>query len=144
MRFESDSPFAKLLFAGVTILTFFVASAVAEDASGKFSLKHPVRWGSVVMPAGDYTYSLEHHASAMLLVRNANGQPGFLVMAKSVSSANDLQPDRLILQRDGNDWFVRSIVLSSIGETLHFPVPASHTQVASASDSGGIAALSKP
>ncbi len=143
MRFAQSSTLTKVLFAVVSMLTFIPSSALAEDASGKFTIKHPVRWGAQVLPAGDYTYTLEHHASDLLLVRASGGQPGFLVMANSTSTIDTLQPDRLVLQRIGGEWYVSSIVLSSIGETLHF-VPAAHTEMARASDQNGRASLSKP
>jgi hypothetical protein len=143
MRFAQSSTITKVLFAAVTMLTFLPSSAMAEDASGKFTIKHPVRWGAVVLPAGDYTYKLEHHASDLLLVRASGGQPGFLVMANSISTMDTLQPDRLVLQRSGSEWYVSAILLSSIGETLHF-VTAAHTEMAAATGQNGLASLSKP
>ena len=144
MRFTQGSILAKVLFAAVTLLSFLPTSAMAEDGSGKFTLKHSVRWGSAVLAPGDYSYKVEHHASEMLLIRAANGQGGFIVMAESVSTIDTMQSDCLILHRDGNDWFVSSIVLSSIGETLHFAAPTSHPEVASTSTPSGLASLSKP
>jgi len=58
------TPFLPLLF-------FAPFPALAQDAAGKFTLTKEVRWGSAVLPAGDYQYSLEHRAGALLLLRHS-------------------------------------------------------------------------
>ena len=104
-----------------------------------------MHWGSVVLPAGDYTYSLEHRGSPVLLLRAASGQPGFLVMARTIDSVAT-ESDSLVLQRHGDEWFVSQMVVGSVGEELSFAMP--ETASASARKKGAgkdkLASLSHP
>jgi hypothetical protein len=124
MRFFGNSV-NKWMFAAISVLALFPASAVASEASGKFTLTREVRWGSIVLPAGDYTYSLEQRGSPVLLLRAASGQPGFLVMARTIESVAT-ESDSLVLQRHGDEWFVSEMVVGSVGEELSFAAPETH------------------
>jgi hypothetical protein len=124
MRFFGNSV-NKWMFAAISVLALFPASAVASEASGKFTLTREVRWGSIVLPAGDYTYSLEQRGSPVLLLRAASGHPGFLVMARTIESVAT-ESDSLVLQRHGDEWFVSEMVVGSVGEELSFAAPETH------------------
>jgi hypothetical protein len=130
MRFTISSSIAKLLFAVVTVLGVASVPAMAQGASGKFTLAKEVRWGTAVLPAGEYTYSLEHPTGQVLFVRNTNGKMGAIVLVKSASLVNDSEHDRIVLQRAGDDWFVSSMVLTSLGQELYFGVPTVRTEAA--------------
>jgi len=135
-----------MLFAAVTGLGLLSAPALAQDAAGKFTLTKEVRWGSAVLPAGDYQYSLEHRAGALLLLRNTNGQMGAIVLVKSTTAVNDQGPARLVLERSGDGWFVSSMVITDIGEELSFGAPSLRTEAAKKgiSSPAKVASLSNP
>jgi len=135
-----------MLFAAVTGLGLLSAPALAQDAAGKFTLTKEVRWGSAVLPAGDYQYSLEHRAGALLLLRNTNGQMGAIVLVKSTTAVNDQGPARLVLERSGDGWFVSSMVITEIGEELSFGAPSLRTEAAKkgTSSPARVASLSNP
>jgi len=130
MRFTSSSSIAKLLFAVVTVLGVASVPAMAQDASGKFTLAKEVRWGTAVLPAGEYTYSLKCPTGQLLFVRNTNGKKGAIVLVKSASLVNDSEHDRIVLQRAGDDWFVSSMVVTSLGQELSFGAPTVRTEAA--------------
>jgi len=144
MRFFGNSV-NKWLFAAISALALFPASALASEASGKFTLTREVHWGSIVLPAGDYTYSLEQRGSPVLLLRAASGEPGYLVMARTIDSVAT-ESDSLVLQRHGDEWFVSQMVVGSVGEELSFAMP--ETASASARKKGAgkdkLASLSHP
>jgi hypothetical protein len=139
MRFTIGSSIPKMLFAAFTVLALSAAPAVAQEASGKFTLAKEVRWGSAVLPAGDYTYSLEHQTGQVLFVRNTNGRTSAIVLVKSASLVSEGEHDRLVLQRSGDDWFVSSMVITNLGQELSFGAPSTHTEPANK-----VAALSTP
>jgi hypothetical protein len=145
MRFSANSTFNKWLFAAISVLALFPASAVASEASGKFILTREVHWAGVVLPAGEYTYSLEHRGSPVLLVRGASGTPGYLVMARTIDSVAT-ESDSLVLQRHGDEWFVSEMVVGSVGEELSFAAPDTHSVSARKKGTGNdkVAALSQP
>ncbi len=128
MRFTPGISITKLLLAVATLLSLSASSAVAQEASGKFTLAKEVRWGGAVLPAGDYTYALEHQTGQVLFVRNTNSQTSAIVLVKSASLVNDSGHDRIMLQRSGDDWFVSSMVITSLGHELSFGVPSTRTE----------------
>jgi hypothetical protein len=144
MQFKKHARFAKMAFAALTFASLLSGSALAEDAAGKFVLTHPVRWGTVVLAPGEYTYKLEHKAQELLLIRAASGAPGFMVLCTSVSSTAPGTSDSLKLERMGDEWFVSSLSLSELEEELHFRPPASRTQIARTASASKMASLSQP
>ena len=109
------------LLVAITALSLLPSLAIAQDASGKFTLTREVRWGMVTLPPGEYTYSIERASADTVFLRNAAGSAMIMLVA-SVSSA-DPDADRLILQNRGGEWFVSSLMLTGLGEELHFNVP---------------------
>ena len=124
------SSWKKLLLAGVSALSLFPASALAQDASGKFVLCHEVQWGGASLAPGEYSYSVEHRAGETVLLRSANGKRGAIVMASSISTVDAPEKTQLLLRNQGGEWFVSSMVLSLDGEELHFAPPAKRPEVA--------------
>ena len=109
MRFASGS-WKKFLFVVISGVSLLPASAVAEDARGKFTLARDVRWGAVVLPPGDYSYTVEHHAAGMITVRSLSGGPSVIVLASSVSMADSTATPRIMLKQRGDEWIVTSMV----------------------------------
>jgi hypothetical protein len=139
MRPIIGSSISRMLFAALTVFAVSAIPTVAQEASGKFTLAKEVRWGSAVLPAGEYTYALEHQTGQVLFVRNVNGRANAIVLVKSVSLVNEREHDRLVLQRSGDDWFVSSMVITNLGQQLSFGAPSTHTEQATK-----VAALSTP
>src|SRR5215469_5995052 len=104
MKFDKHSRWAATVIAAVAFTSLLSTAARAEDAAGKFVLTHPAHWGAVVLAPGEYTYKLEHQPSELLLIRAANGAPGFMVLCTSVSSTTPGTPDSLKLQKMGEEW----------------------------------------
>jgi len=144
MKFDKHSRWAATVIAAVAFTSLLSTAARAEDAAGKFVLTHPAHWGAVVLAPGEYTYKLEHQPSELLLIRAANGAPGFIVLCTSVSSTTPGTPDSLKLQKMGEEWFVSSLSLSELQQELHFSPPVTRTEVARNPSANKIAALSHP
>ena len=120
----------KLLLAGVSALSLFQVPALAQDASGKFVLPHEVQWGGVSLPAGEYSYSVQHRAGETVLLRSANGKHNLIVMASTVSTVDAPEKTQLLLRNEAGQWFVSAMVVSVDGEELHFPPPPRRAEVA--------------
>jgi len=139
MRPIIGSSISRMLFAALTVFAVSAIPAVAQEASGKFTLAKEVRWGAAVLPAGEYTYALEHQTGQVLLVRNVNGRANAIVLVKSASLVGEREHYRLVLQRSGDDWFVSSMVITNLGQQLSFRPPSTHREHATK-----VAALSTP
>jgi len=111
----------------VAVAALSTLPAVAQLSKGEFTITKEAHWGTVVLPAGSYAFSVEHHASELLLLRPKAGGGGHFIMANSVSHTDSPTSDRLTLERHGSEWYVTSMVLDDLGETLIFKVPTEST-----------------
>jgi hypothetical protein len=118
----------KLLLMAVTGLSILPAPAVAQSASGKFTLVREVRWENVLLPPGNYSCSVEHRSAETVLLHNLTNRTGAIVMATSVSTVDNPTKSQLVLEQKGNQWFVRSLVLSGTGDVLYFNPPATRPE----------------
>ena len=124
MRFNLSRK--NLIFLLLTLLGTIPAPVLAQDARGKFTLSRTVRWGDVLLPPGQYSYSVERRTTETVLLRNASGSTGAIVLANSISNRGTPEDSQLVLERQGTEWFVRSLALGAgADEVLNFAPPAS-------------------
>ena len=133
----------QLLLLAVSGLSLFPAPAMAQD-SGRFILTRAVRWGMVTLPAGSYSYSVSHAPAQTVVLRNAAGA-GVIVMANHVTTVDSSDSPKIMLQRQGGEWFVVSMMLGGAGEELHFAQPSRRSEIARDTESRAkLASISKP
>lgn len=101
------------------------------QARGEFTLPREVHWGSLVLPAGSYAYTVEHHASEVLLVRPKFGGDGHFLLAAAVSQSAAPAPNQLTMEEHGIDWYVTSMVVNDLGEVLLFRAPKTEAAIGS-------------
>jgi hypothetical protein len=119
MRYTSGS-WKKFLLAAVSALSLLPSVAVAQDAKGKFTLAREVRWGTAVLPAGEYSYTIERHAAGTVMLHALSGGPSAIVLPNSSSIVGANSASRLTLTQYGGGWFVTSMTLGGDGEVLYF------------------------
>jgi len=110
----------------VTALNITPAVARAEEVGrGQFTLLREVHWRGVVVPAGDYRFSLESSGAAgMLHLTKLDGKPaGFVFLVTDTELAKSADPNRLVLETTPEGTYVSAMQLPEFGVTLHFPVP---------------------
>ncbi len=96
-----------------------VSQTVAQGISekGTFTLPCEVRWSSAVLPAGDYTFTMESTAlNAPMILSGPNGSIFIQTMALSDSRTN--QHSALTIERRFGTSFVKELYLSDRGR--HF------------------------
>ena len=105
------------LFAVVLLATCaFAASAHAQSFRGKFSLSSKTHWGKNVLPAGDYTMTLDSGTN-VALVRSVDGKTaGFTPIPIPASSHKGATA--LFIMVRGNERVVRSLNLPANGVSL--------------------------
>ncbi len=119
MRYTSGSG-KKFLLIVIGVLVLMPTLAQAQEAGGKFTLAKQVRWGTAVLPAGEYNYRVERHAAGTVMLHSLTGGPSAIVMSTSSSLASADAAPSLLLTQHGQDWFVTSFILGGDGEELHF------------------------
>ena len=115
--------FASVL--ALSTLTFLPSPATAQSPHGQFTLPHEVRWQNVVVPAGDYKFSLTAGgAIGVLTLTKITGTPaGFLFMVKDTDEIKPAGASQLVLERTSTGSYVSAMQLPQFVVALHFAVP---------------------
>ena len=104
------------------VCTFAAPTPAQSRISGSFTLPHDVRWQSITLPAGDYTFSQPSVArSSPMTVTGPNGS--VFELAAVISERHEDKPSVLVLQRFGGTYFVREMYLDKIGVRLEYWTP---------------------
>jgi hypothetical protein len=108
------------LFAVVLLgICAFAAAANAQTLAVKFTLPFEVQWGRNVLPAGEYSISMDSSAN-VALVRSANGNTvGFTPIPITATSHSG--NTALFVMVRGNERLVRSLNLPARGISLVYP-----------------------
>ena len=119
-------------FAVLALVTSCMGASLAnaQTAEGKFNLPFEVRWGQVVLPPGNYTFT----------VNSSGGFPANSVLVRGedlkgriiVSSAHDDSfsgKNELIVERQGEGGTVRTLRLADVGLVLYYPAPKAERQI---------------
>jgi hypothetical protein len=108
----------------VAVFALIAVNVQARPAThGHFELPYEVQWGSVALPAGDYTFSIDHlTASGQILLYRGNQAAGIVRWQdmendQKLGSAGEL----LCVRHDGRVT-VRALELPDVG-TLYFALP---------------------
>jgi len=114
------------LFAVVLLTVCALAAAAnAQTYSAKFTLPFEVHWGKILLPAGDYTISM-NSLTNVALVQSANGKTaGFTPIP--ITASNDQGTTALSVMVRGNERIVRSLNLPARGVALIYQ-PASSAE----------------
>jgi hypothetical protein len=122
MKLRSGFWFAKCLVLALGLVAVVPATSYAETARGKFTLDSETHWGTAVLPAGDYEFSIDPSLSpTRVVVRRMSGEPAAIVVAVWTSAADSSAANSLHLESRGQDVFVSSLILTDA--ELHFVVP---------------------
>jgi hypothetical protein len=130
--------FASVL--ALSTLTFLPSLAAAQSPHGQFTLPHEVRWQNVVVPAGDYKFSLTPGgALGVLTLTKMSGTPtGFLFMVRDTDEIKPVGASQLVLERTPGGSYVSAMKLPQFGMALHFAVP--EEKVLQAENAAGVSA----
>jgi hypothetical protein len=125
MKSIRRSSLLKVLALALGVLGASVSSAHAQTATGKFTLTHETRWGSVLLTPGDYTFSLESPSlPAPIMVRKAGTPAVAVVLPQAVCSERLADTSNLVLRHDERgESFVSGLYLGDLGLSLHYAAP---------------------
>ena len=125
MKSIRTSSLLKMLVLALGVLGASATNAHAQTATGKFTLTHETRWGSVLLAPGDYSFSLRSPSLPAPIVVGKTGTPEVVVVLPSVISSEKLtQESRLVLSHDERgESFVSALYLGNLGLSLHYGAP---------------------
>jgi hypothetical protein len=125
--------FIVAVFAAITLFSTFAAAE--PSSAGAFTLAQDARWGSVLLPAGRYTYSVEYRgAGTVVTIKTGGGRPVAMVLPTLYSQVSYRGPDQLTLEKKGTEMYITSLRVASLGMLLEYSTPEpAKTVVASTS-----------
>ena len=114
---------AALIFSA---LNFSPSLASAQDDGGTFKLPHEVTWQNVVVPAGDYRFTLQPRGpSEILTITKTTGKPAaFMLFANDIEAGVGSETARLVIESKSGKSYVSAMHLPQFEVTLHFAAPA--------------------
>lgn len=114
---HSAAPLAVCLFAGI------ISAQFRSVAEGSFSLSSEVRWGEVVLPAGQYSFVLHSEELPAILSVKRDRRTVALVIAESHNELKGSKDNSLILVRQGDKRSIQMLRLGCIGRVYSYTVP---------------------
>ena len=93
--------------------------AWAQAAAGKFTLPFEARWGLAILPAGDYSFTVDQPGLTSLLTISRGTRSVALIKCQSYSMTSS-GASELTVVRDGRGNTVRDLRLPQIGMVFHY------------------------
>jgi hypothetical protein len=123
---KSIRKFAYAAVLTLSALNFAPTLASAQDEGGTFTLPHEVRWQNVVVPAGEYRFTLQSMGpSEMLTLVKMTGKPAsFMLFASETEDKSGSETGRLVIESKFGKSYVSAMDLPQFEVTLHFAAPA--------------------
>ncbi|MGA9800426.1 MAG: hypothetical protein WBQ68_15550 [Terriglobales bacterium] len=131
----------KVVLLAIAAMSASAVPAHGQTTSGKFSLAHKVRWGSAVLPAGDYAFSVDaQDPPTRVTVRQVDGAMVAMFMPQSIADDDLVGASSLVLHDENGESVVSALRLKSVGLALKFATPKLSPPVAETAGLGPIAA----
>lgn len=121
------APLGLALLAGC--FTANLANA-QEVYRGRFTLPVEARWGQIVLPPGEYSFTLDHGTvSGIVSVREETGRAVGYVRSEGISDLQTFDRSELVLVRSGENYTIRALRLADLGITIEYSVPKAERQL---------------
>jgi hypothetical protein len=111
----------KVLVLFIGALGASVLPASAQSTKGTFTLGHKVRWGTAVLPAGDYAFSVDTQTwPARVMLRELGGATSAIILPQSFSDEKLAGGSTLVIEKEAGESVVSTLKLANIGLALEF------------------------
>jgi hypothetical protein len=115
--------FAAAAIAAIAIAASATPASAQNAFQGSFTLPSDVRWQGAMLPAGDYTFTMQSAGiPAKIIVRGPNHSVAFVLTAATSKRVTG-QGSCLLIERRGGSGFVRELYLADSGLHLRYAVP---------------------
>ncbi len=89
--------------------------------AGRFTLSGEAKWGSIILPAGEYTYGIEENSSLpMVIIFSANGTGKGFVFPTSVTEIEFPEKGKIALETKDGETVVTAVYVEKLGLILHY------------------------
>ena len=108
----------RLLVLGALVAGLNAVPASAQAFRGTFTLPSPARWGMATLPAGDYSFTLDHDYPGSVITVHRGTHPMALIPTRGVSYVKS-GPSEMVLEGGA----IRKVKLPQVGVVLDYPAP---------------------
>ncbi len=120
----------KVLLVAAMALLASAGSAWAEDYRGEFTLPSPTQWGSAVLPAGTYSFTMNpEKAPYMLKLQRGLETAVFIAPAGKTPLKRATGASSLTAIRRGGKLRIQSLFLANEGVVFDFNLPKGEASV---------------
>jgi len=107
-------------FALLAVLGAGLSNATPRDCVGKFTLASATQWGTVNLPAGDYSFELDV-TNDLIVIRGQ--KRNVAIMSLEHHEASHLESSALVLVSRAHRKVVSTLELRAQGLIFTYPVP---------------------
>ena len=112
------------ILGAVLAISLCAGLASAQVAfRGKFTLPYDVSWQSTVLPAGEYSFTMESPARPVRIIVRGMGKAA-IIMAQGISLRSTEKASALTVERRGGKRVVRSLQLAPLSLVLNYQAPS--------------------
>jgi hypothetical protein len=121
MNLKKNLSTVQLLMLGLMVSLLWAAVANAAPLyRGRFTLPYEVRWGQVVLPAGDYLLGFQDIGTRVfVLIRDAKSGKDIAFVAP-LGNSDAKGTSALLIAGEGNHRVVHSLRLAELGEVFSY------------------------
>jgi hypothetical protein len=92
-------------------------------------LPFEAQWGNAVLPAGDYSFTVDRATNtAIVSIRGEAGPVGW-ILNQGNHDQQTLDRSELVVVRSGEKYTIRALRLAELGLTLEYSVPKAKRQL---------------
>jgi hypothetical protein len=110
----------------------FPSNAGAQPViAGRFTLTSPAKWGTVMLPAGEYTFAVEDSVSPPpVMIFSADGNGKGIVIPAFVSEIKRDETGRMTMEVRDGEAVVTALYVERLGLVLHYGAERGNVEVA--------------
>jgi hypothetical protein len=110
-----------LLLSLISSFTFPSNAGAQPVIAGKFTLSSAVKWGSVILPAGEYAFAVEDSVSPPpVMIFAADGTGKGIVLPAFVSDIKNADSGTMTLEVRDGQTVVTALYVERMGIVLHY------------------------
>jgi hypothetical protein len=119
----------KVLLLAVLAAGLSASLASAQEFQAKFTLPTEARWGQAVLPAGDYSLTVDTAGAPWVAtVRQGRQNVAFVIASAKTGQPEMAGPSSLIAVPSGGECIIRELRLAEAGVVLDYMAPKAETQ----------------
>jgi len=119
----------RILLLAVLAAGLSASLASAQEYQGKFTLPFEARWGSAVLPAGDYTFRVNASEDPCMVSVSQERQIVALILTSAATRGEVAGSSALIAVRNAGNYRIRALQLAEAGVVLEYSLPKAERQL---------------